>query len=88
MKTFISIALLLTLLYFPISTIYDANAQPICSPNSIEQITDEPDGFSENPSPSSNGGFIAFQSDADINGGYPEGNSEIDIYNKTTGAII
>jgi len=43
----------------------------------IQQITDETSGDSEDSSINADGTRIAFQSDADINGGNPDGNQEI-----------
>jgi len=45
------------------------------------QITDEPAGFSSQPSINADGTRIAFQSTADINGGNPDMNSEIYLAN-------
>jgi Tol biopolymer transport system component len=48
------------------------------------QITDEPSGASGDPSINADGTRIAFQSDADINGGNPDGNREIYLFDTTT----
>ncbi len=51
------------------------------------QITFTTSGSSESPSINSIGTRIAFQSTADINGGNPEGNNEIYLFDTTTGTI-
>ena len=54
-----------------------AEAQLVCS---LEVITDEAEGESVIPSINSDGTRIAFASNADINGGNPEGNLEIYLF--------
>ncbi len=51
------------------------------------QITDETSGFSDGPSINANGNRIAFASDANINGGNPDGNAETYIFDTTTSII-
>jgi len=53
----------------------------------IAQITDETAGFSFSPSINADGTRIAFNSNANINGGNPEGNFEIYLFDTTTGII-
>jgi len=69
----------LTLLFFSSFLILNQNAeaQLICPPGSIEQITDDPVEDSRSTSINTDGTRIAFRSTADITGGNPEGNSEI-----------
>ncbi len=77
----------LTLLLFACFLFHNPNAeaQLICPPGSIEQITDEMAEVSGGPSINANGRRIAFHSTANINGGNPEGNFEIYLFNTTTG---
>ncbi len=49
------------------------------------QITDETSGSSSDPSINSDGSLIAFESDSDINGGNPDGNEEIYLFDTTNG---
>jgi len=72
----------LTLLFFSSFLILNQNAeaQLICPPSSIEQITDDPVEDSRSASISADGTRIAFRSTADITGGNPEGNSEIYLF--------
>ena len=63
----------------------NAEAQLICPPGSIEQITDDPVEDSRSTSINADGTRIAFSSTANINGGNPEGNSEIYYFDTTTG---
>ena len=51
------------------------------------QITSDTSEDSRHPSINANGTRIAFDSTADINGGNPEGNREVYLYNTTTGMI-
>ncbi len=51
------------------------------------QITSDTSEDSRHPSINANGTRIAFDSAADINGGNPEGNREVYLYNTTTGMI-
>ena len=51
------------------------------------QITDETAGVSDAPSINADGTRIAFDSTANINGGNPEGNAEIYLFDTTTGII-
>ena len=71
--------LTLTLLIFSSFLLLNqtAKALPTCA---IEQITDETNGSSFIPSINADGTRIAFVSLADINGGNPEGNTEIYLY--------
>ena len=80
----------LTLLLFSSFLILNQNVeaqQLVCPMRAIEQITDETAGFSNRPSINADGTRIAFDSDADINGGNPDGNSEIYLFDTTTGII-
>jgi len=61
--------------------------QLVCPMRAIDQITDETAGFSFRPSINADGTRIAFDSNADINGGNPEGNLEIYLFDTTTGII-
>ena len=63
--------------------LYEANN------NTISQITKESieNRHSSNPSVSANGQYIAFESQADINGGNPDGNKEIFLYEIGTGEL-
>jgi len=53
----------------------------------ITQITDEPDGNSDDAAISGDGMRIGFDSRANINGGNPEGNEEVYIFDIITGII-
>jgi len=64
-----------------------AEAQLVCPMRAIQQITDEPSGGSDKSSISADGTLIAFESDADINGGNPDGNDNIWLANARTGII-
>ena len=70
----------LTLLLFTSFFILNQNVeaqQLVCPMRAIEQITDETSGISFGSSINADGTRIAFDSDADITGGNPEGNFEI-----------
>jgi len=80
----------LTLLLFSSFLILNQNVeaqQLVCPMLGIQQITDETSGDSEDPSINADGTRIAFESDADITGGNPEGNIEIFLFDTTTGII-
>ncbi len=80
--------LTLTLLLFSSSLIlnHTAEAQQLACPSQfIEQITDETSGDSRETSINADGTRIAFRSTADINGGNPEGNQEIYLFDTRTG---
>ncbi|GJM15699.1 MAG: hypothetical protein DHS20C13_10260 [Thermodesulfobacteriota bacterium] len=80
--------LTLTLLLFSSSLILNHTAeaqQLVCPSQFIEQITDETSGDSRETSINADGTRIAFRSNADINGGNPEGNQEIYLFDTTTG---
>ena len=53
----------------------------------ITQITDEPSGESVAPTINAQGNIVAFSSDANINGGNPDGNAEIFVFDTASGAI-
>jgi Tol biopolymer transport system component len=61
-----------------------AEAQLMCS---IEPITDEASGLSSAPSINSDGTRVAFQSTANINGGNPEGNEEVFLFDTNTASF-
>ena len=65
----------------------NAYAQLICPQRGIEQITDEPSGDSDDSSISANGLWIAFESQADIGGGNPDGQNDIFLADTITGII-
>lgn len=70
----------LTLLLFSSFLILNQNTeaqQLVCPIHAIKQITDETTGDSRFSSINADGTRIAFQSDANINGGNPDGNDEI-----------
>jgi len=69
----------LTLLLFSSFLILNQNAeaQLVCPMRAIDQITDETGVDSGDPSINSDGTRIAFESNANINGGNPEENEEI-----------
>ena len=78
----------LTLLLFTSFLLLNQNAeaqQLVCPMLGIQQITDETSGDSEDSSINADGTRIAFQSDADITGGNPDGNIEIYLFDTTTG---
>jgi len=78
----------LTLLLFTSFLILNQNAeaqQLVCPMRAIDQITDETSGNSSSPSINADGTRIAFDSNADINGGNPDGNREIYLFDTTTG---
>jgi Tol biopolymer transport system component len=80
----------LTLLLFSSFLILSQNTeaqQLVCPMRAIDQITDETAGASVRPSINADGTRIAFDSDANINGGNPELNREIYLFNTTTGII-
>ena len=58
------------------------------SPIMIEQLTDATSGGVSDLSISSDGSVIAFESRANINGGNPDGNREIYLYDIATGIFI
>jgi Tol biopolymer transport system component len=62
--------------------LYDSNT------NDITQITNDAFGDSHVPSINGDGTRIAFTSDANINGGNPEGNQEVFLYNSNTGTFL
>jgi Tol biopolymer transport system component len=69
------------------SFIFGQNAeaqQLVCPERFVEQLTDTPTGFNENPSINADGMFIAFDSTSNINGGNPDGNKEIYLVNTRT----
>lgn len=53
----------------------------------ITQITDEPSGESMAPSINAEGNIVAFSSNANINGGNPDENSEIFVFDAASGTI-
>jgi len=65
----------------------NAEAQLVCPERAIEQITDEPEGDSEDPSIDADGVCTAFESRADINGVNNGDNEEIYFFDRTTGII-
>ncbi len=80
----------LTLLLFSSFLILSQNTeaqQLVCPMRAIDQITDETAGSSLGPSINADGTRIAFFSNANINGGNPEGNSEIYLFDTATGII-
>ena len=81
----------LTLLLFTSFLVLNQNAEAqlefSCPMRAIEQITDEQAGDSFKPSINADGTRIAFRSDANINGGNPEGNFEIYLFDTGTGII-
>ena len=83
---FFIIALLLVSSFLVINQNAEAQ-QLVCPMLGIQQITDETSGDSEDSSINADGTRIAFQSDANIGGGNPEGNIEIYLFDTTTGII-
>ena len=80
----------LTLLLFTSFLILNQNVeaqQLVCPMRAIDQITDETAGDSFRPSINADGTRIAFESTANINGGNPEGNGEIYLFDTATGII-
>ena len=80
----------LTLLLFTSFLILNQNTeaqQLFCPRRAIQQITFETAGDSALPSINADGTRIAFNSNANINGGNPEGNDEIYLFDTTTGII-
>jgi hypothetical protein len=77
----------LTLLLFASFIILNQNAQAqlFCPSGAIEQITEFTAGDSSRSSIDADGTRIAFQSNADINGGNPDGNNEIYLLDRATG---
>jgi len=64
----------------------NAEAQPlICPPRALEQVTDETTGDSSRPALNADGTLVVFTSSADINGGNPDGNFEIYLFDWATG---
>jgi Tol biopolymer transport system component len=80
------VTLLLLTSFFILNQSVEAQ-QLVCPMRAIQQITDETAGVSSSSSINADGTRIAFLSDANINGGNPEGNSEIWLANATTGII-
>ena len=77
-KAFSNFTLTLLLLSSFLAFNQNAEAQQlVCPSNVIEQITDETAGDSGDSSINADGTRIAFFSDANINGGNPDGNFEI-----------
>ena len=58
--------------------------QLVCPERSIQQITNDPVLESERPDINSPGSYIAFDSDSNINGGNPNNNTEVFLYDTTT----
>ncbi|MGB2693017.1 MAG: IPTL-CTERM sorting domain-containing protein [Thermodesulfobacteriota bacterium] len=82
----LSVAILLCSSFFVFNQ--DAYSQDsVCLNRIIEQITADTTENSFDPSINSDGTWIAFASTSDINGGNPDGNDEIFLFNTTTGVF-
>jgi len=87
-KAFSNFTLTLLLLSSFLAFNQNAEAQQlVCPSNVIEQITDETAGDSGDSSINADGTRIAFDSKANINGGNPDGNFQVYLFDTTTGVI-
>ena len=80
-----TLTLLLFTSFLVINQSAEAQLELSCPIRAIDQITDETAGLSFGPSINADGTRIAFTSNADINGGNPEGNAEIYLFDTVTG---
>lgn len=84
--TIVSTVLIAVLSIAPILTL-SAKAQIVCPLPSVIQVTNDLEEDSQRPSVSDDGMLIVFESESNINGGNPNNEDQIYLYNKLTEVI-